>query len=93
MADKVKIDKINIKIGDQEIPLTLDQAKELQALLNDTFGKKFTPSYPIYIECPVYRRPYRYPYDPNPYPYDPNPYFWSVTCGDTDSSVTFSLNA
>ncbi len=79
---KVKIDKVNIKIGDQEIPLTLDQAKELQQLLNDTFGldKVCGPVYPTDIDRrPV--RPYRFPYDP----------YWGVTY--TSNTATFSLNA
>ncbi len=85
--DKVKIDKINIKIGDQEIPMTLAQAKELQELLNDTFGldKVYRPGYPIYIER--HPRPWRY--------YRPSYPMWDtiITCENTGSSVTFSLNA
>lgn len=81
--DKVKIDKINIQIGEQEIPLTLDQAKELQQLLNDTFGldKVYRPGYPIYTERPVC---------PRGLPYSPYPY--RVTYTDTENALTFSLS-
>ena len=57
---KVKISKISLKIGEKFIVLNLDEAKELQQLLNDTFGKQETvyiPSPPIYIE-----REWPYPY-------------------------------
>ncbi len=48
----VKISKLNIKIGKKEISLTLEEAKELQEILNDTFGEQKTmciPSYPVII--------------------------------------------
>ncbi len=80
--DKVKIDKINIKIGDQEIPMTLAQAKELQELLNDTFGKTYRLGNPIYIERPV--RPWRSSYNPLPYwgvSYDSNTVVFSTSSG------------
>ena len=64
--DNVRISKINIKIGKKEISLTLDKAKELQDILDKTFGKTFyvegTPqiimSYPV-CPSPVYPVPYK----------------------------------
>ena len=35
MKNKVIISKINIKIGDKEIPLSLDEARELQQVLDE----------------------------------------------------------
>lgn len=61
----VKISKLNVEIGKKEISLTLEEAKELQRILNDTFGEQKTvviPSSPVIIEriikCPVMRRPW-----------------------------------
>jgi hypothetical protein len=61
MNKKVEVSKINIKIGKKEIPLSLNEAKELRDILNDTFGKQET----VYLSgtpYPVYPRPYRYWY-------------------------------
>jgi hypothetical protein len=49
MDKKIEVSEIKIKIGDREIPLTLAEAKELQKILNDTFGEELEPS----IERPV----------------------------------------
>lgn len=61
----VKISKLNVEIGKKEISLTLEEAKELQRILNDTFGEQKTvviPSSPVIIERiikrPVMRRPW-----------------------------------
>ncbi len=40
MSKQVSITKINIKIGETEISLTPEQAKELQGILNETLGEK-----------------------------------------------------
>ena len=82
---EVSISKINIKIGKKEVELTPDEAKELQEILNETFGKKETvyiPGSPIYIERPYIR----------PYPY------WTVTYGNTSQptsggTLTYSLSS
>ena len=62
--DKVVVSKINIKIGKKEIPLLLEEAKELQELLNQTFGKEeivYIPGGVTYIPYQVYHpKPYRY---------------------------------
>ena len=56
--DNVNISKINIKIGEKEISLTLEAAKELQRILNNTFGNTvFVPNCPITIPYPVYPSP------------------------------------
>ena len=73
---EVSISKINIKIGKKEVELTPDEAKELQEILNETFGKKervYIPS-PYPVVQPVYR-PYRY---------------WEVTYGNGTGTVTYS---
>lgn len=52
---EVSIKKVVVKIGDKEISLSLDEAKELQDILNRTFGQKetvFVPSAPAIIERP-----------------------------------------
>lgn len=49
----VKISKLNVKIGKKEISLTLEEAKELQKILNETFGEQKTmiiPLSPVIIE-------------------------------------------
>lgn len=59
MENSVAIERVIISIGKKEIPLTLEEAKELMEILNNTFGKKeivISPS-PIIIE-----RPYTYPH-------------------------------
>lgn len=51
-----KIQKIVLNIDGEEIKLTLEQAKELQKLLSETFGEEkmtFVNSYPIVIERPI----------------------------------------
>ena len=58
---KVEISKVSVKIGEQAIELTLEQAKELRDILNDTFGEKVVvrPYSPIIIDRPY---PYVYPH-------------------------------
>ena len=85
MSEKVSVSKIVVKMGKKEVELTLEEAKELQELLNDTFGKKETvyiPGSPIYIE-----RPYHWTYPR-----------WEVTYGNTskfqsDGTLTYSLSS
>lgn len=72
-----QIDKITLNIDGKKIKLTLEQAKELKEILDETFGEKTvfvsSPS-PIIIERPVYQLPYTWPH-------------WDITwCGGT--SVT-----
>ena len=58
----VEVSEIKMKIGGREILLTLAEVKELQKILNDTFGKDLEPSLawvlvtPIVIERPVIPR-------------------------------------
>jgi hypothetical protein len=56
----VEIQKVVLKIGKKEIELSLAEAKELQELLNDTFGKVSIVREPIYIERPwrIYPTPW-----------------------------------
>ena len=55
---EVSISQINIKIGKKEIELSPDEAKELQQILNETFGEKKTVFIPQ--PYPVYPNPHRY---------------------------------
>ena len=87
MSD-TKITTINIKMGEQEVSLSIEQAKELQSLLNETFPEpketiKYIPG-PV-IERIIERKPYRYWY----------PCWGTTTLGTTysnDTTVTFSLS-
>jgi hypothetical protein len=53
MSKVVEINRIVLKIGQKEIPLSLSEAKELQDILNTTFGN--THPYPVWVEYPVYK--------------------------------------
>lgn len=78
----VEVKKVSIKIGKKEIELSLEEAKELKQVLNDTFGKErvvTVPSSPIIIERPVRR----------PWPYYPQPYiYWSIKYSDNTMYVS-----
>ncbi len=99
MVELAEIKKIVLKIGDKELEITLDEAKELKDLLVKTFGSDninyipFTYPQPYY---PVYPRPY-YPYPdygPTAVPWNPNtsPYIITSSSGTTfDPNVTFKV--
>jgi len=75
---EVSIKNIAIKIGNKEVTLSLDEAKELQDILNRTFGQKetvFVPSAPVIIERPWY---------PN-YPH------WYITYDSTSQVGNYTL--
>ena len=69
---EVSIKNVVIKIGDNEIALSLDEARELKDVLDRTLsgGEKtiFVPSAPVIIERPWYPS----------YPH------WIVTCDSTE---------
>jgi len=53
MLDKIVVSKIVIKMGKKDVELSLEEAKELQEILNNTLGKVvYIPSAPIYIDHP-----------------------------------------
>lgn len=54
----IEVSKIVVKMGDVSVELSLEEARELQRLLNDTFGKQVY--IPTVIPYPVYPQPYRY---------------------------------
>jgi hypothetical protein len=95
---KVKVSKIKIDLGkDQIIELTMEQARELQEVLNDTLGKRETVivrSDPVIID--------RHPWYPRTWYRDTPPY-WYVSFGDTaagsattpitSGTITYSLNS
>lgn len=92
MKDKIEIKKIVIKVGEKELSFSLEEAKELQDILNKTFGGEKTvwfPSYPIYIEV---ERPYRIVSPYNPYlPTWPTYVTWGTTI--TDGTLCLSNTA
>lgn len=60
---EITISKVEIKIGGETIRLTLEQAKDLQDILNKTFPKEQKVQYvPHYIDRTVYRDHYRSPH-------------------------------
>lgn len=65
MEKKVKVNKIILTIGNKEIELTVDEAKDLHSILGEMFK---TP------EKDIVYVPYVAPSDPNPY----QPYKWIV---------------
>jgi len=64
---KIEIKRIVLKVGDNEVVLSLEEARELKEILGELFGKDTTtiviPSSPIYIET----NPYRWTHPYNPY--------------------------
>jgi hypothetical protein len=86
-TDKVKINNIEVQIGDVKHKLTLEQAKDLQNILNQLFAKevKYVPYQPIYIERWWGNSwPYVAPaIVPTTDPYQPT---WTITCGTAGAS-------
>ena len=83
---EVSIKNVVIKIGEKEIALSLEEARELKDVLDRTLsgGEKtiFVPSAPVIIERPWY---------PN-YPH------WYITCdstsyGDTTNCYTLTVSS
>ena len=95
MTKNVKVSNISIKIGKNKITLTLDEAKELKELLNETFGDKET----VYIPqpYPIYERPWRWEYW-DVY-YTPLQHWTydntsdNVNWSSSGSSITYTLNS
>ena len=74
-GNKVEIKKVVLEVGGKEIQLTIEEAKELQELLNKTFGENKNT---ITIPCP-------YPVYPD-YPWR----LWRVTCAVSSQNVPIS---
>ena len=85
MTDKIEISKVEIKMGKHTFNLTLDQARSLKKILNDTFPEKETQ----FVPTP-------YPVYPTPYPVYPPVYpqynEWIITCGGTEIDNTLCLS-
>lgn len=82
MADAVEIKKIIVRIGEVELSLLPEQAKELKSVLDDLLGKKETVFFPVYQPPIIY-----YPVPPIPTaPY----YTWSVECDSDTNSLCIS---
>ena len=54
----VKIQSIEIKIGDKNIRLTVEQAKELKEILSEMYGGPALFPYPMPVPYPIYERPW-----------------------------------
>ncbi len=89
MSEEVKVEKINIKIGDVEIALTIESVKELKKVLNELFGGKefiyISNPYVIIPSCPV-------PYFPhNPYKYwEPTWYYYDTSPSTSEAIITIN---
>ena len=89
MSDKVKVEKINIKIGDVEVALSVESAKELQKILNELFGNKEF----IYVSNPptIWIYPYTAPFVTTPYRWwQPTITWYNSGTGTTGTGVTIS---
>jgi len=81
MDKQIEISRIVIRVGDTELSLSVEQARELRRVLDDVLGSKevtlgFYPNYPAPI--PIYPV----------YPTDP---YWTVY-RSTDRFVTITAN-
>lgn len=73
---RVEVSKVNIKIGDKEIELSLEEAKELRDILCETLAPEVKEPTKI-IERIIERHDY-WPYTRWTYSYTP-----TITCKDT----------
>ena len=80
---KIEIKKLLIQIGDKELRLTVNEAKELHKILGELVAEK-VPT--VIIEKDIIINPISIPWYPV-YPYYPaaTPYpDWTITCGDVN---------
>ena len=80
---KIEIKKILIQIGDKELRLTVDEAKELHKILGELVAEK-VPT--VIIEKDIVINPVSIPWYPV-YPYYPGATeypTWTITCGDVN---------
>lgn len=75
---KIRVSNVTIELRKRTLELTLDEARELQRLLNDVFPVECptTPAVPIIIE-----RPY--------WPWRPGP-TWTVMCDNQTETLCLS---
>lgn len=64
MHNTAKIEKITLSIGGEQIELSIEQAKELQKLLNETFQKEV-----VLNEIRIFEIQKEWVPTPMPYPY------------------------
>uniref|UniRef100_A0A6M3L321 Uncharacterized protein n=1 Tax=viral metagenome TaxID=1070528 RepID=A0A6M3L321_9ZZZZ len=58
---RISSSEITIKLGDKEYHLTIEEARELQKLLNSAFGVYYTPPFQYYTPpFQYYTPPYYY---------------------------------
>jgi hypothetical protein len=98
MSKKVSIKKIVLSVGDKEISLSLEEAKELRAILDEVFDNNNTiiinPSPVVVIPYtpPVVIQPVIQPYS-SPYIVPWSPYYPTVTWQTTYGDNTLYLDA
>ena len=77
---KIKITNIELQIGKSKFKLSLDEARELKKILNDTFpSKEVVYINPIYVE--EYKWPVWKPYD-----------IWCGTCSTDSHTLCLATN-
>lgn len=87
MSDKIAVSKIEIKIGEDVLKLSLAQMRELKDVLNKTFPDEKT----IYVNPVYFDRPC---YAPNPiYITPPIPPWNEWICGNDTTTNTFHIEA
>lgn len=79
----VRIDKINIKIGEKEIELSLAEARELLDILDETLRPEPKEA-PTKIVERIIERPYTYPW-----PYRTT--YWSISNQSVASGATTTM--
>ncbi len=60
---KIEVKTIEVVVGKQVISLSPEELRELRDVLDATFPRevvRYVPSAPIYIERPIYERPWEY---------------------------------
>lgn len=87
MTKELAVKEIVLQLGKKEVSLTIDQAKKLMELLNETFGKKVEH---VHHHDTVYRDRYPYwnwPYNGVTFTCDSG----TATYGEVTGQVTLSL--
>lgn len=82
MSD-VMISKLEIKLGDRTISVTVEEARALKNLLEDIFGHQ-----PLISPREILIYPYPYP---QPY-YPPNQPMWEITCKSETQTLCSTLH-
>jgi len=81
---KIEIKKILLQVGDKELRLTVEEAKELHKILGDLVAEKI-PSVVIERDIISIPSPVVIPWYPV---YPTYPTTWTITCGDISAGDT-----